>query len=502
MRNRPLLVFLLISVILTGTSPIASGSSQGITATSQLPFKYTIKSDGYLYALINGQNFLTEFTAWGGHAFAQAGGHVEGNNKSNFAVHILPKGQTLEVMGNGDGVCDQGEMCGSTLANIRSNELWYTATYPHMKLVGISRDQMHMPSPYIPGEPGQWRLFFSFDGGLNLQLQHVAELSPQLIQLIKKSGQASALNIPANSNGRGPVQFRKPVSVPNGINLARPEIIQLAVNQVNGQTVYAADAQTEWSIVPTRPMDRRETCQWNYFTPNMRALMQKVLDTELLKPVPRGRFASGADQGVGIESAAEGVLCASDSIQTSPGLFTQLSANNSFGFYQVNSVNHPSGQVFSVFPIHAKSAAYQANKALYSPGAQFMLRMGPDISGFSNTSHFQIMLKLGSQTYTVQDLTGEIVDLATTTDNVKNNHFTVKIYRVSGGSESTSSSKSALLGQYFGVRYRLERARAIVAWGDLSESQSGIVLPAPIPASVDCSSSAYSCYIHDFSLFR
>lgn len=502
MKKRPFLVLFIIFLFLGGASPIALGSSRGISATSQLPFKYTIKPDGYLYTLVNGQEFLTEFTAWGGHAFAQAGGHVEGNNKSNFGVHILPTGQTLEVMGNGDGVCDSGELCGATLANIRSNELWYTATYPHMKLVGISRDQMHMPSPYIPGEPGQWRLFFAFDGGLNLQLQHVAELSPQLIQLIKKSGQASTLNIPTNSYGRGQIPFRKPVNVPNGINLARPEIIQLAANQVGGQTVYAADAQTEWSIVPTQPMDRRETCQWNYFTPSMRAQMQKVLDTELLKPVPRGRFSSGADQGVGIESAAEGVLCASDSIQTSPGLFTQLSANNSFGFFQVDTANHPSGKVFSVFPVHSNSAAYQANRALYSPGARFMFRTGPDISGFSNTANFQIALKEGSRTYTFQDLTGEIVDLAAAADTVKNNHFIVKIYRVKGSSEQPSSTGSILVGKYFGVRYRLEQSRVVVAWGDLSDSQSSVVLPDPIPAKANCSSSGYSCYIHDFSLFR
>ncbi len=497
-----LLIPLLITLSLSSGSLTAYGSSQAITATSQLPFKYSIKPDGYLYSLVNGQEFLTEFTAWGGHAFAQAGGHLEGNNKSNFAVHILPKGQTVEVLGNSDGVCDSGELCGATLANIRSNELWYTATYPHMKLIGFSRDQMRTPSPYIPGEPGQWRLFFSFDGGLNLQLQHVAELSPQLIQLIKNSGQALALNISTNSYGRGPVPLRKPVSLPDGIKLARPEIIQLAMNQVGGQNVYAADAQTEWSIVPTQPIDRRETCQWNYFTPAMRAKMQKILDTELLKPIPGGRFVSGAGGGVGIESAAEGVLCASDSFQTSPGLFTQISANNSFGFFQVNSSNHPSGRVFSVFPIHTTSAAYQANKALYSPGAQYMFRTGPDISGFSNTSNFQIVLKEASQTYTLQDLTGEIVDLATSTDTVKNNHFTVKIYRVGGSSEPASSSGSALLGKYFGVRYRLEKSRAIVAWGDLSDSQAGVVLPPAIPANADCSSAAFSCYIHDFSLFR
>ncbi|MGH7249815.1 MAG: hypothetical protein ACREGC_02475, partial [Minisyncoccia bacterium] len=432
-------------------------SNSGVTPTTIFPFKYTIKPDGYLYADVNGQDYLAEFTAWGGHGLAMAGGHVEGNNKSNFRVHILPAGKSVELQGNGNGKCDAGENCGATLADIKANELWYTANYPHMKLIAVEHDITQDTSPYIPGETPEWRLFFSFDGGLQLNLQHTGEMSPDLIKLIKDSGQSSILDTTKQTN------LSKPVDIPDGIKLARPQIIAGMSQQVGGQTYYPAIAQTEWSIVASQPTSMAEDCEWkNYFTTNIQAKMQKVLDTELTKPLPYGFFVSASGGStITAETASEGALCTSDSINTA-GNFDHLSANNSFGYYQVNGSNHPLGDVFTVFPIHKDSAAYKANASKFVTSADFMFRHGNDVAGFAGNTHYNIVMKQGSTTYTMNDLVGQVVDLTTAQDTTSNDHFIVKIDRGDNGGANMP------IGKYFGVRYKIEKDKLIVAWGDLA----------------------------------
>lgn len=478
-----------------GTSGQSNNSSktkknnEKIIPTDIFPFTYKIKDDGYMYTVVNGQDFLTEFTAWGGHSEAMAGSHVEGNNKSNFRVLITPAGKTKEVRGNNNGICDFGEVCGTTLDDIRANELWYMANYPNMKLVVISRDSNQDTSFYIPGEQRAWRLQFSFDGGLDFSLQHAGELSPELIRLIEDSGQNSLLQTTQYT------RLKKPIKIPAGIRLARPQIMGSQDTKViDGQTIYAAVAQTEWTITKTKNADRSVACQWNYFTADFQEKMQKVLDNELVNPLQYGLFmaASGGSK-ILPETVSEGKLCASDSI-VAVSDFTKLSANNSSGFYKVDSGNHPLGGVFSVYPIHKDSAAYQKYKDLFVPGAEFMFRRGQDVSGFTSTRE-KIVMKQGDKKYTMSNLSGEVVDLTTANDMPENDHFIVKIEQGDNGAVDMP------IGKYFGVRYRLEEKRLIVSWGDLADSQSAVELPAKIPADVSCDET-YSCYIHDFRLFK
>lgn len=465
-------------------------NDDNITPTDIFPFTYKIGQDGYMYTVVNGQDFLTEFTSWGGHGEAMAGSHVEGNNKSNFRVLILPSGKTIEVRGNGNGVCDFGEVCGAPLSDIKANELWYMANYPHMKLIAIERDSNQDTSFYIPGEQRAWRLHFSFDGGLDFNLQHAGELSPEITQLIKDSGQSSVLQTTQYT------RLSKKIDIPAGIKLARPQIMGGEPKNIGGQTIYAAIAQTEWTITKTKISDNAQDCQWkNYFTADIQAKMQKVLDTELVNPLKYGLFmaASGGFK-ISPETVSEGTLCASDSITTNEK-FTKLSANNSFGFYKVNGANHPLGDVFSVYPIHKDSIAYQKYKDQFAPSADFMFRRGHDVSGFTNTQE-KIVMSQGAKKYIMNNLSGEVVDLTAANDTPDNDHFIVKIEQGDNGASDMP------IGKYFGVRYRLEKDRLVVVWGGLADSQSAVTLPAVIPANATCDGQTYSCYIHDFSSFK
>jgi hypothetical protein len=463
--------------VAASAQPVAS-AIPALQQTAVLPFKSSIKSDGYLYATVNGQDFPAEFTSWGGHSLPMAGGHVEGNNKSNFRIHIQPQGKTAALPDGSLGV---------TLADAQANAPWYTAENDGMKLIAIEHLTNQDVSPYLPGEGTQWRLYFSFAGGLNLNLQHTGEVSPELIRLITDSGQTNLLSATQYTT------LTTPISVPLGTRLARPQLIDVQSAKVAGVTMYQADAQTEWSITPTMVQSKAESCQWNYFSADTQAQMQKVLDTELTKPQPHGLF-SGTPA---IEASAEGSLCASDTIAYDN--YAAISTNNSFGFYQVTGATKPTGDVFAVYPVQKKSAAYLANAASYAaPAVDFMFRRGKDISGFSDTSKYQFQLKEGAKTYTLHELSGEVIDMPAAADTAANDHFTVKIDR--GDNGVTGSSMP--IGKYMGVRYKIESDKVVASWGELADSAASVVLPDAIPAAATCDGQAYSCYIHDFSLFK
>jgi hypothetical protein len=460
-----------------------NNNQQTAQCCAVLPFKNNIKADGYLYATVNGQDFPTEFTSWGGHSLPMAGGHVEGNNKSNFRIHIQPQGKTVALNDGSLGV---------TLADAQANAPWYTAENDGMKLIALEHLTNQDTSPYLSGEGTQWRLYFSFAGGLDLNLQHTGEISPELLKLITDSGQASILSV---------TQYTKlttPVSVALGTRLARPQLINVQSAKVSGATIYQVDAQTEWSITPTMVTTKSQACQWNYFSKATQTQMQSVLDTELTKPISHGLFSGTASSaGVGVEAAAEGSLCASDSIAYDN--YSALSANYSFGFYKVTDATKPTGDVFSVYKTDKNSAAYKANTASYASSAvDFMFRRGKDISGFSDTSKFQFQLSEGAKTYTLHELSGEVVDMPTAVDTATNDHFTVKIDRGDNGVGAATMP----IGKYLGVRYKIESNRVVVSWGTLADTAASVVVPATIPAGATCDGQVYSCYIHDFSLFK
>lgn len=457
--------------------------------TAVLPFKNSVSS-GSLYALADSQKYSVEFTSWGAHSLPHAGGHVEGNNKSNFRVHIAPTSKTINIS-TGSNSCNVGtELCGVTATDAKANTLWYTAENKGMKLIAVEHLTNQDLSPYIPGEGTQWRLYFSFDGGLDLNLQHTGEISPELLQLIHASGQDSILEATQYT------KLNKPVDVALGTKLARPQIIAVQSKQINGSTYYQADAQTEWSITPTMQTSKEQTCQWKYFSSDIQKQMQNVLDNELTHPETYGLFSgSGSNGSVGVEGAAEGSLCASDTIGYS--IYSKISSNSSFGYYQVNDAVKATGEVMAVYPISKTSAAYQANKAAFVSSADFMFRRGADVSGFADTKNFSFSLSQGSKTYTMRDLSGEVIDMPLASDTAANDHFTVRIDRGDNGGTATTMP----IGKYVGVRYKIRKDRVIMQYGELADTTSAVKLPGAIPDNATCNAD-YFCYIHDFSLLK
>ncbi len=460
-------------------------------ANAVLPFANTIESSGLLTATVNGQKFPVEFTSWGGHSLPHAGGHVEGNNKSNFRIHILPKDSSVELSGNGNGTCDSNELCGVTAATAKANAPWYTAQNKGMKLIALEHQTSQDLSPYIPGETPQWRLYFSFDGGLDLNLQHSGEIAPELLQLIHASGQDSVLGATQYT------KLTKPIDVSLGMKLARPQIIAVQSKVIGGQKLYQADAQTEWNITPTMVTSKVIDCQWKYFPSGIQKQLQAAMDAELINPDAYGLFSgTGAVGKVGVEGAAEGSLCASDSITFNN--YTKISSNNSFGYYQITDATQATGEVMAVYPISKNSAAYGANKSSYaSSSVDFMFRRGADVSGFADTHNFSFSLKQGSKAYTMRDLSGEIVDMATAADTAQNDHFTVRIDRGDNGGTAATMP----VGKYVGVRYKIEKDKVIAQYGELADTQAGVKLPGAIPDNATCNA-GYVCYIHDFSLLK
>lgn len=474
----------------TQVQPSDKNKPGSYTADAALPFASTIQSTGLLTATVNGQNYPVEFTSWGAHSLAHAGGHVEGNNKSNFRAHILPKDKSVELYGNGNGTCDSDELCGVAAVDAKANTVWYTARNKDMKLIALEHLTNQDMSPYIPGETPQWRLYFSFEGNLDLNLQHTGEISPELLQLIHASGQDGILEATQYT------KLDKPVEVPLNTRLARPQITFSQSKVIGGRTIYQADAQVEWNVTPTMINSKDLDCQWKYFPAAVQKQMQTVLDRLLTHPDPHGLFAgTGASTGFGLEGTAEGTLCASNSIAYNN--YTKISSDNSFGYYHVNDASRASGEVMAVYPISKNSAAYRANKSSYVSSADFMFRRGGDVSGFADTKNFSFKLKQGSRTYTMRDLSGQVIDMTTAADTVQNDHFTVHIDRGDNGGTSATMP----IGKYVGVRYKIQKDKVIMQYSELADTATAVKLPSPIPDGAACNTDNI-CYIHDFSLLR
>ncbi len=485
-----------------------NSQSMQLPCCAKIPFKYSVGGDGRMYAIVNDQQFLTEFGAWGAHSQPHAGGHMEGNNKSNFRIYIQPKGKLVEMTGtatdpisgqtssltggNGNGLCDPSEMCGVTAEDAQTNAPWYTAENDGMQLVAIERNSNQNLSPYIPGEDKQWRLYFNF-AGLQLALQHIGQISPELVQKIKASGQESVLATTSY------VDLKKPIDVPLGTRLARSQIIGNPSVVVQGKTIYKAEAQTEWTVTETRKDDPGEACQWNFFSQGDQRQLQQVLDIELTKPTPFGFFIGGSPMSnkVGVEAASEGTLCASDSIKFND--FQQISSNNSFGWYEITGDNHATGDIFAIYPVHTDSAIYRSVKSDYASGAvHFMFRRGPDTAGFADTSHYAITLKQGPKTYTMHEISGQVMDLTPTSDNPANDHLIIRVDR----GDSGANSGTMPVGKFLGLRYHLDKDKMLVRWSELADTADTVVLPDPISTGAACNSQTTSCYIHDFSLLK
>jgi hypothetical protein len=473
----------------SGDSQAQQAPANAALDTAVLPFKNSV-SDGSLYALTDSQKYTVEFTAWGAHSLPHAGGHVEGNNKSNFRVHIAPSGKSVNITTGSTSCNTTTDLCGVTATDAKANTIWYTAESKGMKLIAIEHLTNQDLSPYLPGEGTQWRLYFSFDGGLDLNLQHTGEVSPELLQLIHVSGQDSILE------ATGYTKLGKPVDVALGTKLARPQIIAVQSKQMNGSTFYQADAQTEWSITPTMQTSKDQTCQWKYFTSDIQKQMQTVMDNELTHPQTYGLFSgSGSSAAVGVEGASEGSLCASNTIAYDN--YSKISSNDSFGYYQINDAAKASGEVMAVYPINKTTAGYQTNKASFVSSADFMFRRGADVSGFANTKNFSFSLSQGAKTYTMRDLSGEVIDMPTAADTTSNDHFTARIDRGDNG----GSAANMPIGKYVGVRYKIEKDKVVMQYGELADTASAVKLPATIPDAATCSGN-YLCYIHDFSLLK
>ncbi len=458
----------------------------------ELPLEHTFGDDGRLYTIVNGEEFITEFGAWGTHGAGHTG-HLEGDAKTNWSIYIRPQEHLKEISSgqngtdiDGDGICEEGETCGVTAEVALANAPWYVAQHDGMVLTAVTHDsgQVNMQD-YVVGETMEWMLALQVCG-INFNIFHIGQLSDELLTLLAERYGNEVIDAPQDVNFDW--LWMDPIEIPRGMIMARPQVTFSFSTEVDGETLYYAHAQAEWNANDSYACDNIggfcSECSYQYFSEDDQAELQGALDINLMEPITYGRFLSygpSTGQPATIYSAAHGELCAADNFVNdgSPESFTKLSNSGSYTWVDTPMEN-PVRDYFAIFEIKKDGGAYQSIEEYYTSSDvdyMFLRSHVDDISGRPSG-------------YTSGQ--GEVISID---DNADEGSFIVRTRSPHTLPETDPGS------QYFAASYRLESDRLIVHWGESNSMLESVVTPDPIPDEVTCNGDPYFCYNHDFSNF-
>jgi hypothetical protein len=155
-----------------------------------LPWVYTIDTDGRLLTATNGAPIHVSHGVYGAHSLPHTG-HFYGDHKGDF-VGFLPAdiSEMDELLGDGvgneDGVCDAGEDCGYW------GELDGSGVRDRIPVYRAVQDGRVTEVLFVNGPTGvyfddvpQWRVKVRFDSGVDNDLDHVGAFVPALAAQIE-----------------------------------------------------------------------------------------------------------------------------------------------------------------------------------------------------------------------------------------------------------------------------------------------------------------------------
>jgi len=484
--------FLCLFILTTGCGSSDESSSNNTAfadGVDSLPFKHEFDpSDERLYAVVNEQKFVAEFSGWGSHANGHTG-HGEGDAKSNYSIYLTPENEQIEFSnhannpnGNNDDFCDPGESCGITANVALKHAVWYYA--PHdMKLVRVNPSEgIDTSGSYIEGEASQWVIDFTV-GDTNFKLDHVGELSQEIEDLlVSRFGEGVKTN-PSSIDFNSLLNDH--IDIAKGTKLARPQITYSFQSTVNGQVIYYAHSQVEWFVDSSSNPDG--TCFYKNYSVEDQAKLQSAMDANFSTPHPYGRFVGyGSATSVDIYVAAQGKICNRDRFDLSD--YSRLSNEVSRTWVE-KAARH---EALSIYPINKDAKTYQTHAAEYdSTSVNYMFRWL-----IPNNSTDVITATDGVQTYRFFDASGEILNLADET--ATSGSFVMKFGDVGTILVEMENGSPDPAGMYLGFRYRLAGDKLILTHGELETTLSSVQLPAEIPVNASCSGS-YQCYDHSYT---
>lgn len=127
-----------------------------------LPLDYTIEVDALgdvesVMVQTAGGPVRMVFTPWGPHAEPHTG-HPGGDGKTNWLGYLAPTRSELEELsGDGDMVCETGEICGLPESEVLARRPRYIAPDDGFEITSVVLDRIHPPGSYW-GTLNHWRI--------------------------------------------------------------------------------------------------------------------------------------------------------------------------------------------------------------------------------------------------------------------------------------------------------------------------------------------------------
>ncbi|RMH36574.1 MAG: hypothetical protein D6689_22270 [Deltaproteobacteria bacterium] len=464
----------------------ADGGPAGRTVS--LPFAHRVDDRGHLLVEAGPHSYVAEIGPWGT-VVPPFTGHAEGDWKSNGFVHIVPDGAAVELVGvgggNGDGVCDPGEVCGVDAPTALANGVWYTVEDEGVTLRRVELD-LRPRDGFVPGETGLYSVAVEV-GGLVLHFGHGAELSPYIEQLLEEHVPDQWADLREHG---GAVDLVDPIDLARGERVVRAQVSYMSEVEQSGRTLYHAVSVIEWMLFPDDlDFDYQSPnpwpCMFQFVSAADRDALQTALTRSILDPIPSGRFSPVTYPQVTPFLATAAQLCATDAYVPG-GRFDRLRLAGSNTWID-NPTTPFRADVFSVYDIR-RGEVFDALASDIDPSAELMLFRELALRAERGAG---VALSEGGVVTGVRSVGGEVLGLDVASDTPASSSFVVRIRWAYG------DGADALLGRYWPVRYRLLADRVAVHWGAAAPDRASAVVPPEIGDDPRCDGAPVVCYDHD-----
>ena len=112
---------------------------------------------------------------WGAHV-APHTGHLKGNAKADWVgLYARRLDQLSELTGDGDGVCEAGEVCGISQADLEARTLDFVAPADDFMIDSVRLERLHAAGEYFGGVE-HWRVG-GHVGSYSYDFAHLREIS-------------------------------------------------------------------------------------------------------------------------------------------------------------------------------------------------------------------------------------------------------------------------------------------------------------------------------------
>lgn len=429
-----------------------------------LPYASYAPGDEHLVIHTAGGPVYASVGTWGAHTPGHTGG-FDGNAKADWmAFYAASRSALTELEGDGDSVCEVGETCGLSAAQLISRSVVYTAPGNGFRIDSVRFERMSQPGLYFGGDQ-MWRVRGSL-GPYSYDFVHLRAIAPDLRNAMIAAGYTDPWTVGAPSDNliTGPS-----ITLDRGQGIASPQIVAERLpgfpGYFGGYIWGSPWQQIEYFTFSN--VSGGDESMYRWLAPELETTLAGLLERDALNPhsfrygwiPPQSLWLTHSEMAL---SNAE--LNDRDDYSS---IFSALGAwyENDRRCFSVTFCD----EVFSIFPIRKDTRFYDPG-SYASPEVSYLVMYG-------RNEPFEL-LRAGEvvQPFRPDPISGSIV----------------VAWRTGATPEQA---------EYQGVSYRLDAASRVlrVAWGPIraTAAEASAWMPAVPAVGARCNGLTVTCHTHD-----